>query len=139
MPIGLTMQLLVEITTGIHIIPEIDIGPGFYIGHFGNIFLGGKTKIGKFFNISQGCTSGYAGRSENRGVPEIGNNVYIAPGAKIIGNIKIGNDVAVGANAVVTRDLPDNSVAVGIPAKIISYSGSKDFVVYNKEKSKGII
>jgi len=51
----------------------------------------------------------------------------MAPGAKIFGPITIGNDVAIGANAVVTKDLPDNAVAVGIPARIISYEGSKDF------------
>ena len=55
--------------------------------------------------------------------------MYIAPGAKIIGGIKIGNNVAIGANAVVVKDLPDNAVAVGIPAEIISYNSSEDFIV----------
>jgi serine O-acetyltransferase len=138
-PVGLILQLLIEIMTGIRIEPEIDIGPGLYVGHFGNIFLGGNTKIGKFFNVSQGCTSGYAGRGERWGLPQIGDFVYMAPGAKAIGKIKIGNHVAIGANSVVTRDLPDNAVAVGIPATVKSYKSSCDFVKYNKDKNKEIL
>jgi serine O-acetyltransferase len=65
-----------------------------------------------------------------RGSPTIGDRVYVGSGARLIGRITIGNDVAIGANAVVTKNLPDNAVAVGVPAKIISYEGSKDFVVY---------
>ncbi len=125
--------------TGIHIEPEVDIGPGLYIGHFGNIFLGGHTKIGKFFNISQGCTSGYAGRGELLGLPEIGDFVYMAPGSKAFGKIKIGNHVAIGANAVVTKDLPNNAVAAGVPAKVISYKSSKDFVQFNEYKFRKIL
>ena len=136
---GLILQLIVEIGTGIHIEPEIDIGPGFYIGHFGCIFLGNHTKIGRFFNISQGCTVGFAGRGEGYGLPVIGDFVYMAPGSKAIGKIKIGDNVAIGANAVVTRDLPDNAVAVGVPAKIISYKGSRDFVLLNEEKNRKIL
>jgi serine O-acetyltransferase len=56
--------------------------------------------------------------------------VYLAPGAKVIGPITIGNEVAIGANAVVTKDLPDKAVAVGVPAKIISYKGNADFTIY---------
>jgi serine O-acetyltransferase len=127
--IGTLMFKLVEILYGIHIRSEIDIGPGLYIGHFGNIFVGGKTKIGKNCNISQGVTIGWAGRGENWGLPIIGDNVFIGPGAKVFGKITIGNNVAIGANAVVTKDLPDNAVAVGVPAQIVSYEGSKDFII----------
>lgn len=138
-PFGDVMNLIVEITTGIHIKPEIDIGPGLYIGHFGNIFLGGQTSIGKFANISQGVTIGFAGRGDKWGLPVIGDFVYIAPGAKVIGMISIGNNVAIGANAVVNKDLPDNAVAVGVPAKIINYHSSRGFIRYNSEKNKAII
>jgi serine O-acetyltransferase len=138
-PVGSILHLLVEITTGIHIRPEIDIGPGFYIGHYGCIFLGENTKIGKFFNISQECTIGLAGRGERWGLPVIGDFAFMAAGAKAIGKIRIGNHVAIGTNSVVTKDLPDNAVAVGIPAKIISYAGSKDFVLFNEEKNKEIL
>lgn len=61
------------------------------------------------------------------GSPIIGHNVVIYPGAKILGNVKVGNNVVIGANAVVTKDIPDNSVAVGIPAKVISNKGQEYF------------
>lgn len=64
-----------------------------------------------------------------KGVPTIGDNVIIFAGAKIIGNVKIGNNTVIGANAVVTHNIPDNSVAVGIPAKVIS-NNSKNIVKY---------
>jgi serine O-acetyltransferase len=136
--IGILLQLWIDMSTGICILPYADIGPGLYIGHFGNVIIG-YCKLGKLCNISNGISIGVAGRGEARGNPEIGDYVYIAPGAKIIGKIKIGNNVAIGANAVVTSDLPENAVAVGIPAKIISYHSSKDFVEFNKEKCMGIL
>lgn len=131
-PLGFMMQLTVESLTGIHIEPTIDIGPGLYIGHFGNVFLGGYTRIGKFANISHEVTVGYGGRGKNWGLPVIGDFVYIAPGAKVFGLITIGNNVAIGANAVVTKDLPDCAVAVGIPARVMSYGSSRDFVLFNR-------
>ncbi|MCK4305708.1 MAG: serine acetyltransferase [Candidatus Eisenbacteria sp.] len=138
-PVGCLMQLMVESLTGIHIEPEIDIGPGFYIGHFGNIFLGGHMRIGKITSISHEVTVGYAGRGDKWGLPTIGDFVYIAPGAKIFGRISIGNHVAVGANAVVTKDLPENAVAVGVPARIINYRSSRDFVQFNRERCREIL
>jgi serine O-acetyltransferase len=137
--LGAIAHLFIEMTTGIHIRPEIDIGLGFYIGHFGNIFLGGETKIGKMCNISQECTVGWGGRGDRHGLPLIGDFVYIAPGAKIFGKIEIGNHVAVGANAVVTTSLPDNAVAGGVPAKIINYKSSKDFINYNKKQFEKVL
>ena len=138
-PVGSILQLLIEMTTGILIEPRIDIGPGFYIGHFGNIFVGGDTTIGKFCNISQENTLGFAGRGEKWGVPTIGDFVYIGPGAKLIGKIVIGDHVAIGANAVVTKDVPNNAVVVGIPGRIINYDSSKDFVLFNRDKCREIL
>jgi len=65
---------------------------------------------------------GRVNRGNKKGFPVIGNNVYIGPGAKIIGNVHIGNNVAIGANCVVTHDIPDNGVVVGIPGKVISWT-----------------
>lgn len=137
--IGAFYQLFVEITTGIELPPNVDIGPGFYIGHFGCIYIGGPTKIGKFCNISQENTIGVAGRGDKRGIPELGDFVYVAPGAKIIGKIKIGNHVAIGANAVVTKDVPDNAVVVGVPSRVLNYNSSRDFIEYNEHKSKDVL
>jgi len=130
LPFLTILQKIVEITTGIVLPFTAKIGKGLYIGHFGGIILGPQTVMGEYCNISQGITIGQAGRAGVQETPVIGDRVYIAPGAKIFGGITIGNDVAIGANAVVTKDLPDNAVAVGIPAKIINYNGSKDFVIF---------
>lgn len=116
---------------GISIPYNTKIGNGFYIGHFGGIVVNESARIGRNCNISQGVTIGQANRGSNKGTPTIGNNVYIGPGAKIFGAISIGNHCAIGANAVVTHDLPDRAVAVGIPAKIISYNGSEAYVEYD--------
>jgi serine O-acetyltransferase len=75
--------------------------------------------------MSQGITIGISGSGERRGVPTIGNDVYIAPGARLFGKIAIGNNVKIGANAVIHRDIPDNAVVVLDPGyKIISYKGN---------------
>jgi serine O-acetyltransferase len=134
---GFIWHKLIEITTGIDIPNQAEVGKGLYIGHFGGIFLNSGVKMGEYCNLSQGVTIGVGGRGENSGCPKLGDRVFIGPGAKIFGPITIGNDVAIGANAVVTKDLPDNAVAVGIPAKIISYKGSKDFIVYREERPNG--
>lgn len=113
---------------GIYIPEDTQIGSGFYIGHFGFIIVNSSSKIGKNCSISHGVTLGQANRSRNKGWPVIGDNVYIGPGAKIVGAVKIGNNVAIGANCVVTKDIPDNSVVVGIPGRVISQKGSQDYV-----------
>jgi len=113
---------------GIDISYKTNIGSGFYIGHFSGIIVSSQSKIGNNCNISQGVTIGQVNRGKNKGYPILGDNVYIGAGAKIIGNIKIGNNVAIGANCVVTKDIPDNGVVVGIPGKVISYDGSLSYV-----------
>ena len=118
----------VEHKYGIQISRHAKIGKGFYIGHYGTIVVSGKAVIGENVNISHGVTIGASNRGVNKGVPTIGNFVYIGPGAKIFGNIKIGNNVAIGANAVVTKDVPDNACVGGIPANIINMEGSIRYV-----------
>ena len=113
---------------GISIPFETSIASGFYIGHFGGIVVNEACVIGKNCNISHGVTLGVSNRGNKQGCPTIGDNVYIGPGAKIIGAVRIGNHVAIGANAVVTHDIPDHGVAVGIPARVISQEGSVGYV-----------
>lgn len=138
--VGGVLQLLVELTTGITIETSADIGPGLYIGHYGNIFIGGDVTIGKLVNISQEVSVGYGGRGQNWGRPRrIGDCVYIAPGAKIVGKITIGNNVVVGANSVVSKSIPDNAVVLGVPARIINYDSSRDFIRFNREKNRPIL
>lgn len=119
----------VSLITGIYVPIESKIGEGLYIGHWGGIIIHCAVVIGTNCNLSQGVTIGEGGREGKRGVPVIGDRVYIGPGAKVFGNIIIGNDVAIGANAVVNKSIPDNAVVGGIPATILNYNGSKDFVI----------
>ncbi|MGB4259078.1 MAG: serine acetyltransferase, partial [Phycisphaerae bacterium] len=104
------------------------VGPGFYIGHFGGIHVNSGVRIGRNCNISQDVTIGQASRGERRGVPNIGDNVYIGPGAKIFGGIRIGDHVAIGANCVVTRDVPDHAVVVGVPGRVVNFNGSEGYI-----------
>lgn len=113
---------------GIQIPFLTDIDKGFYIGHFGEIVVNGDTIIGKNVNISQGVTIGMANRGRLKGTAIIGDEVYIGPGAKIVGKVIIGRNVAIGANAVITKDIPDNAVVVGIPGRIISYDGASGYI-----------
>ncbi|MDY6895657.1 MAG: serine acetyltransferase, partial [Thermotogota bacterium] len=92
------------------------------------IVVNGNVSIGKNCNISPGVTLGQTNRGKNKGCPTIGDNVFIASGAKIIGNILVGNNVAIGANCVVIEDVPENSVIVGVPGKIISRNGSVGYI-----------
>ena len=119
---------------GISIPVGTDIGYGLYIGHFGGIVVNVKAVLGDNVNLSQGVTIGMANRGKNKGVATIGNCVYIGPGAKIVGNVKIGDDIAIGANAVVTRNIPSHCTAAGIPASIISQTGSQGYVGHCYEK-----
>ena len=104
---------------GISLRRASEIGEGFYIGHYGGIFIAGDAKIGKNVNVSQDVTIGVSGQGNNRGCPVIGDNVYIAPGAKLFGKINIGNNVKIGANTVVHKDVPDDSLVVSDSMKII--------------------
>jgi serine O-acetyltransferase len=117
-----------QIKYGIAISFKAKIGPGFYLGHHGGIVTNEDMRIGKNCNLSHDVTIGVSRRGERAGVPVIGDNVYIGPGAKIFGKIAIGNNAAIGANCVVTKDVPDNGVVVGIPGRVISYEGSTGYI-----------
>lgn len=124
-------QKLVEILTGICLPGPTNIGPGLYIGHFGNIFIDSETRIGANCNLAQGVTIGKGGRGELHGVPVLGDRVHIGANAVILGNITIGNDAAIGPGAVVMNSVPACGVAMGNPARVIGTSGSFDFVNYD--------
>ena len=104
-----------------------DIGGGLYIQHGFATMIAAKS-IGENCWINQQVTIGYKGLGEP---PVIGDNVTITCGAKVLGNIRIGNSVTVGANAVVIRDVPDNCVVGGIPAKVL-----KANTIDEKQKSE---
>ena len=121
-PLSLLYKVLyafVQILTGIELPCETKIGRRFKIEHFGDIIISGDAVFGDDIVIRNGVTVGlkHTGR---RGSPIIGNRVDIGAGAKVLGTITIGDDVAIGANSVVIKDVPANSIAVGIPARIIA-------------------
>lgn len=121
---------LTEILTGISIEAEARIGRGLYIGHFGGIIVGADVSLGDHCNLSQGVTLGESGRGRERGSPQIGDRVFIGPGAMVLGAVSVGDDAVIGANTVVLRDIPIRGVAVGNPAQIVSSSGSFEFISY---------
>ena len=99
-----------------------DIGPGFLIAHVGGIIIGGDTVIGKNCDIRQNVTFGgnfNKVSSDNRSQPTLADNISICVGAVIVGPVKIGSNSIIGANSVVTRDIPENVIASGIPATVI--------------------
>jgi serine O-acetyltransferase len=107
-----------EILTGIELPCEVILGRRFRIDHFGGIIISGDAVFGDDCVIRNGVTVGLR-NTGHRGSPVIGNRVDIGAGAKVLGAINIGDDVAIGANAVVLTDVPPNSIAVGIPARIL--------------------
>lgn len=108
----------------VYISREADIDEGFCISHCFSIIIAGA-KIGKNCVVMQQVTIGSSRGGNRSGYPKIGNNVVVCCGAKIIGNVTIGNNVIIGANAVVTKDIPDNACVAGIPAKIINMNGEE--------------
>ena len=111
------LKLLSQILTGIDLPCEVTVGRRFRIEHFGDIIISGDTVFGDDVVIRNGVTVGLK-RTNERGAPVIGNRVDIGTGAKILGPIRIGDDVVIGANAVVLQDVPPNSLAIGVPAQI---------------------
>jgi serine O-acetyltransferase len=110
-------------------IPEYTrIGPGFFINRFGNIMVNGDAIIGANCNITHGAMLGQMNRGRYQGSPVLGDEVFLAAGCKVIGKVRIGDRAAVGANAVVTKDVPDNAAVGGIPAKVISSNGSAGYI-----------
>jgi serine O-acetyltransferase len=124
------MQRYIEITTGISISPRARIGRGFYIGHFGGVVIG-PVEIGEHCNVSHGVTIGRGVARGSKGRPTLGNRVWIGPGAKILGPVFLGNDSAIGANAVVRDSVPARALAVGVPAVVHPERGSFDVLVYD--------
>ncbi len=108
---------LVQIVTGIELPCEVPIGKNFCIEHSGGIVVSGFAKFGDNCRIRNGVVIGLS-RVSDPCAPVFGNNVDIGAGAKVLGNIRIGNNVCIGANAVVLQDVPDNCIAVGVPATI---------------------
>ena len=111
--------------TGIEIHPGARIGKGLFIDHGMGVVIGETSVIGDNVTLFQGVTLGGTGKEKGKRHPTLGNNVVVGAGAKILGSIHVGNDVQVGANAVVIRNVPDDSTVVGIPGRVAKRRGKR--------------
>ena len=111
--------------TGIEIHPGATIGKGLFIDHGMGVVIGETAEIGDGCTIYQGVTLGGTGKDVGKRHPTLGDNVMVGAGAKVLGPVKIGSNSKIAANAVVLREVPENSTAVGIPAKVVRRDGVK--------------
>jgi serine O-acetyltransferase len=111
--------------TGIEIHPGAKIGKGLFIDHGMGVVIGETAEIGDNCLLYQGVTLGGTGKDKGKRHPTLGNNVMVGAGAKILGPFKVGDNSRIAANAVVLEEVPPNSTAVGIPARIVKRDGKR--------------
>lgn len=109
--------------TGVEIHPAVEVGKRFFIDHGTGVVIGETAVIGDDVTIYQGVTLGGTGKDTGKRHPTIGNNVMIGAGAKVLGPLKIGDNSRIAAGAVVLADIPPNSTAVGVPARVVKRDG----------------
>jgi serine O-acetyltransferase len=125
-PAYVALNLAVQVLWGIEISRHARLGPGLYIGHFGGITVGSGVVAGANLALSQGVTLGSWEKDQGPLSPRIGDDVYIAPGARVFGDVTIGSNAKIGANAVVYADVPDNAVVALDPGyRVISMRGNR--------------
>ena len=105
--------------TGIEIHPGATIGRRFFIDHGMGVVIGETVEIGDDCLLYQGVTLGGTGKEKGKRHPSLGNSVVVGTGAKVLGNIRIGDNVKIGAGSVVIHSVPDNSTVVGIPGRVV--------------------
>lgn len=113
------MSYITRIITGIEIHPAAKIGRRFFIDHGQGVVIGETTNIGDDVLIYQQVTLGGTGKEQGKRHPTIKNNVIIGAGAKVLGNITIGEGTRIGAGSVVVDNVPENSTVVGIPGRVV--------------------
>ncbi len=117
---------VVRTATGTEIHPGATIGRRFFIDHAMSVVIGETTLIGDDVMLYQGVTLGGRTLAQGKRHPTLGNNVTVGAGARILGNITVGDHAQIGANAVVVKDVPNNHVATGVPAKHRALQASQD-------------
>nr|WP_228035657.1 serine O-acetyltransferase [Oculatella sp. LEGE 06141] len=119
------MSHVARFLTGIEIHPGAAIGRGVFIDHGMGVVIGETAIIGDYALIYQGVTLGGTGKESGKRHPTLGENVVVGAGAKVLGNIQIGNRVRIGAGSVVLRDVPSDCTVVGVPGRVVYRSGER--------------
>lgn len=119
------LSQMTRFATGVEIHPAAQLGRRFFIDHAMGVVIGETTIVGDDCVLYQGVTLGGTGKESGKRHPTLGNNVTVGSGAKILGNIHIGNDVKVGSNSVVVKDVPDNCTVVGVPGRVVRRNGCR--------------
>lgn len=117
--------------TQIQIPARTSIGEGFYIGHLGRVIIHPDAKLGKNVNIGTGVTIGMENRGSRKGAPTISDHCWIGTNAVIVGNVKIGTDVLIAPLTYVNFDVPDHSIVVGNPGRIIPRENATEGYICN--------
>ncbi len=116
---------IARLFTGIEIHPGAEISRGFFIDHGMGVVIGETTVIGDNVTLFQGVTLGGTGKEKGKRHPTLASNIVVGAGAKILGSIRIGDNVMIGANAVVLKDVPSDCTVVGIPGRVTRKKGKK--------------
>ena len=122
-----------RLITGIEIHPGAEIGHRFFVDHGMGVVIGETTIIGDDVTLYQGVTLGGTGKETGKRHPTLRNNVVIGAGARVLGNIIIGENCRIGAGSVVLRDVPDNSTVVGVPGHIVFRQGKRVVITDPKQ------
>ena len=137
-PVYALLNFLVKACWGIELSRYAQIGQGLYISNFGGINVDPSATLGRYCNISNSITIASGGGRSDIG-PMLGDDVYVAPGVRIIGPISVGNNVRIGPNAVVTSDVPDNAVVALDPGyKITSFRGNREPIGIEKKDAQTV-
>jgi len=134
-PLGLLYRIKLDglsKKSGIQIPTDTKIGKGLLIAHFGTIIINPGVVMGDNINIAPNVIIGKANRGERKGVPRIGNEVWIGAGAVLTGNICVGDDVLIAPNSFVNTDIPDHSIVLGNPAQIHHRDNATEGYINNK-------
>lgn len=130
--VGRLAAFFVEAVTHIELPPQAIIGPGLFLPHAGYVIVASNATIGRHCTLTQGVSIGHraGGREASFDSPVLGNRVYVGPGAAILGPVNVGDDVLIGANAVVINSVSPRAVVVGNPARFLSGQGSFQLISY---------
>ena len=132
-PLAMFMFMHYRHVSGVQLNVGAEIGPGLYIPHFGGIVVNPRARIGKNCYLSHNVLIGKVHAGPKKGVPRIGDNVFIGTGAALVGDIDIGDNAAIGINSVVTDDVPSGVFVAGAPAKVVANKTAGEILGVSKD------